>query len=378
MADSSLISPWAELVGQEPAVAILQRAVESADEFLETGAQTSMTHAWLFTGPPGSGRSNAAKAFAAALNQVNSAEHPDIHLISTDRLSIDVAEVRELIRKAALRPSLGRWQVMIIEDADRLTEKAADALLKSLEEPSERTVWLLCAPTPEDVIVTVRSRTRHVLLRTPGEEAIADLLQVRDGVDADLASFAAHVSQGHIGRARALATKPEVRERRTFILSIPVRLKSLNEALEIAAALESSAKDNAESVASELDSEELTALRSSWGVEERGRRPAGYAGQLSELEAGHKRRRTRMVRDSIDSALIELLSFYRDVLVAQMAQSVDLINSDCAADITRLAAATTPEQTLRRLQAINQCREALGANAAPLLALETLMVALIW
>lgn len=367
-----------ELVGQEPAVEVLTKAVAAANQLLAGEGGTGMTHAWLFTGPPGSGRSNAAKAFAAQLQGSPTSEHPDITVIATDRLSIDVAEVRELVRKSALRPAMGRWQIIIIEDADRLTEKAADALLKSLEEPSERTLWLLCAPTPEDVIVTVRSRTRHVLLRTPPQAAIAKLLQRRNGVDEETAIFAAQASQGHIGRAVALATKPDFRERRFNILSMPIKLRSLADALQLAGELEAAAKEHAEQVAAELDAKELTGLRESWGVEERGRRPAGFAGQLSEMETGHKRRRTRLVRDSIDGALIELLSMYRDVLTQQVAPGTQLVNSDFVNDIQRIANETTANSTLKKLTAIGECREALSANAAALLALETLMVKLIW
>src|SRR5690606_8577038 len=194
------------------------------------------------------GRSNAARAFAAALQcerqgcgecgtcrSVLAGTHPDVTLVRTEQLSLRVDEVRELVRKAAMAPVGRRWQVLVVEDADRLTEQAADALLKSLEEPADRTVWLLCAPTVEDVVPTIRSRCRLLVLRTPPAEAVAAVLRRRYDVDPELAMFAARASQGHIGRARALATQPEVRERRQRVLAIPQRLTSLTNCLAAAA-----------------------------------------------------------------------------------------------------------------------------------------------
>ena len=195
---------WAELVGQEAAVEILRRAVG--------GEPHAMSHAWLFTGPPGSGRSNAARAFAAALQCEDggcgectdcrsslTGAHPDVTLVRTEQLSIGVDEVRELVRRAAMSPTLGRWQVIVVEDADRVTERGADALLKSIEEPAPRTVWILCAPTTDDVVATIRSRCRLLTLQTPSIEAVSRLLQTRDGADPALAAYAARVAQGHVG-----------------------------------------------------------------------------------------------------------------------------------------------------------------------------------
>ena len=244
------MSVWDDLVGQEPVVETLQRAVIGAQGQLAGHPGSSMTHAWLFTGPPGSGRSNAAKAFAAALQcerggcgecrscvTARAKTHPDILVINTSGLSIGTDAAKNYVRRAALHPSLGRWQVMIVEDADRLTDQAANALLKAIEEPPPRTVWILCAPSVEDVITTIRSRARSVLLRTPPAAAIAQLLQQRDGIAEDVALPAAKAAQGHIGRARALATNEAVRERRRRILGLPMRLNDLGEALAAAAEL---------------------------------------------------------------------------------------------------------------------------------------------
>ncbi|KWX11038.1 DNA polymerase III subunit delta', partial [Carbonactinospora thermoautotrophica] len=113
----------------------------------------------LFTGPPGSGRSTAARAFAAALqcpsggcgaceacHTVLAGTHADVHLISTELLSIGVKDTRDLVRRAALSPAGNRWQIIVMEDADRLTESAGNVLLKAIEEPAPRTVWMLCSP----------------------------------------------------------------------------------------------------------------------------------------------------------------------------------------------------------------------------------------
>ena len=375
---------WDDLVGQEPVVEILQSAVASAG-----GDGRSMTHAWLFTGPPGSGRSNASRAFAAALQcelggcgechsctTARAGSHPDITLITTDGLSIGVKDIRQYVRSSALRPALGRWQILIIEDADRLTDEAANALLKAIEEPSRQTVWMLCAPAVDDVSVTIRSRARSVLLRTPSTEAITGLLVSRDGVEPELAHAVAAASQGHIGRARGLARDPSARERRRAILSIPVALRDLGDCLRAAHQVNEEATARAKDFCDPADERELDDLRSTWGVEERGRRPPGYAGALSALQKDQDRRRKRMARDSIDGVLLDLLSFCRDVLAVQCATGVDLVNADVADDITEMAQVWTPESTIHTIDAIVECREALTANAAPLLALERMMMGL--
>ena len=383
------MSVWDDLVGQEPVVETLQRAVTGAQGQLAGHPGSSMTHAWLFTGPPGSGRSNAAKAFAAALQceqggcgechscvTARAKTHPDILVINTSGLSIGTDAAKNYVRRASLHPSLGRWQVMIVEDADRLTDQAANALLKAIEEPPPRTVWILCAPSVEDVITTIRSRARSVLLRTPPAAAIAQLLQQRDGIAEDVALPAAKAAQGHIGRARALATNEAVRERRRRILSLPMRLNDLGEALAAAAELNEAAEAHMTGIAEDADAKELQDLRMGWGVEERGKRPAGYAGALSSMEKDQKRRRSRLSRDSIDSALIELLSFYRDVLLAQSAPETEPINADMAQDIADMARLGTAESTMRHIDVIVECRESMAWNAASLLALERMMIGL--
>jgi DNA polymerase-3 subunit delta' len=371
------MSVWDELVGQEPVVESLREVVADPSR---------MTHAWLFTGPPGSGRSNAARAMAAALQcetggcghcdactMSTAGTHPDITVIRTDGLSIGVDIAREYVRKAALRPALGRWQILIVEDADRLTDQAANALLKAIEEPAPKSVWMLCATAVEDVMITVRSRCRPVLMRTPPVNAIAGLLVSRDGIDEGAARAAASASQGHIGRAKVLASDERARQRRRDILDIPLRVNSLGECLAAAQQIVDEAGARASEVADSADESEVAGLKESWGVEDRGRKPAGFAGAMSALAKDQDRRRKRLARDAIDGVLIDLLAYCRDVIAAQIAPDSDLVNSDVADDIAEAAATWTPESTLRRIDAIVECREALEANAAPQLALERMM-----
>lgn len=373
-------SVWDELVGQEPVVDALREVVERP---------AAMTHAWLFTGPPGSGRSNAAKAFAAALQcpqggcgscescvMVADGTHPDVSLVRTDGLFIGVDTARDYVRRAALSPALRRWQVLIVEDADRLTDQAANALLKSIEEPAPASVWMLCATAVDDVLVTVRSRCRPVLLRTPPVNAIAGLLARRDGIDPVAARAAAAASQGHIGRAKLLASDPAARERRRAILALPLQITSLGSCLAAAQAISDEAAARSSEIADAKDQSELDNLKESWGVDApASKRPAGYAGELSSLTKDQDRRRKRLMRDAIDGVLIDLLAFCRDVAAAQLAPDAELVNADVAADVAKAAEAWTLESTLRRIDAIVACRTALESNAAPQLALEHMMTA---
>lgn len=377
---------WQQVVGQRPVIDVLRAAV--ADE-TRSG---SMTHAWLFTGPPGSGRSIAAKAFAAALQcpdqgcgecescvSARAGSHPDITVLNTQGLSIGTDTARQYVRASALHPAGGRWQVLIVEDADRLTEQAGNALLKALEEPPPRTVWMLCAPAAEDVIVTIRSRCRTVGLRTPPAADVAALLVARDDVDPTVAHQAASAAGGHIGRARALATNPDVRQGRQQVLALPSQLTHLGACLEAAATVVETAKQRSDETAEKLEAHELEELRQGWGVQDRGRRPPGYAGALSAMQKEHKRRRTRLQRDAIDHVLLDLMALWRDVLTVQLGAAdagIALVNGDVSDEIHRLARLGTAESTLATIDAIVQCRKALEANAAAQLALEQLMISM--
>lgn len=372
---------WADLIGQADAVATLKNAVD--------GGAHAMTHAWLVTGPPGSGRSNAAKAFAAALQcpeggcgQCNdcraalAGSHPEVTLVRTELLSIGVDEVRELVVKAAMAPRRGRYQVLVVEDADLITERGADALLKSIEEPGPRTVWVLCAPTADDVVMTVRSRCRQLHLRTPSEADVAALLMRREGVEPEMAAFAARAGQGHIGRARVLARDEDARRRRRDVLLLPTRLSSLGRCLTAAADLVSATSEEAAASTSELEKRELADLTAALGIGAKGSRPRSSAGAVKELEDRQKTRVKRLQRDALDRVLTELTAYYRDVLTVQTKANVGLINVEVAAEINTVAANHSAADTVRRLDAILACRVALAGNVAPLLAMESLLISL--
>jgi DNA polymerase-3 subunit delta' len=376
---------WDAVVGQPAAVQEL-RAV-AVDP-------SSMTHAWLFTGPPGSGRSVAARAFAAALQcadagcgecqacrTVLAGTHADVREVVPEGLSISVAEMRALVQLAARRPSTGRWQILLITDADRLTEGAANALLKAVEEPPDRTVFLLCAPSdhPDDVPVTIRSRCRTIALRSPSVDAIAAVLVARDGIDPATAHWAAAVAGGHVGRAAGLARSEEARRRRDQVLDIPLRLRGFADVFAAADALIKAAEGEAAALSETRDVAEREALSVAMGAGGTGRGVAaaqrGAKAAERELERRQRSRATRTQRDTLDRALVDLAGFYRDVLVAGSGSGVPLGNPDRADDVRRAAAAWSPESVLQRLEAVLACREALELNVKPRIAVEALLTA---
>ena len=373
------------LVDQGETVAILQRAVTASRD--STDESQDMTHAWLFTGPPGSGRSNAALAFAASLvcpsggcgscvdcRTALSGAHADVELIQTEGLSIKIDEIRELITRAAWTPSVATYRVVVMEDADRLTESAANALLKAIEEPSTRTIWLLCAPTITDVLPTIRSRTRNLTLRTPSAKAVSALLQ-GEGISTNLADFAAAASQGHIGRARYLARDQAARDIRNDILKLPTTIVDVASAFAAAARLVDAAKSQAESDAEAKNDAEMASFKEAWG-QQGTKVVAGGAKAMKELEKEQKSRQTRMVRDYLDRALLDIATLYRDILLTQSGGSDELINTDLAPVINQMAQATTAEKTLAKLEIIMKTRANLLLNAAPLLVIEAMMVQL--
>lgn len=393
------MSVWERLIGQPEAAQVLQAAAGAARE-LALGtppgpATAAMTSAWLLTGPPGSGRSVAATAFAAALQctepgppgcgqcagcrAVLAGSSPDVDTLRPEGLSISVRETRALVLAAALAPVLGRWRVVVVEDADRLVkggnEAAAAALLKSIEEPADRTVFLLCAPSTEDVPATIRSRCRGLALRTPSTSTIAATLR-SEGVDAVLADFAARAAQGHVGRARRLARDERARTRRAEVLRLPTRLGSVAGCVAAAADLVEAAAEEADAVAGERDSAERADLERALGIAPGARAPRGTGAALRELERTQKSRGTRASRDALDRALVDLAAWYRDVLSLQLGTGAAPVHPDSAELAGRLARASRPEQTLRRIDAVLQCRERLAANAAPQLAVEAMSLRL--
>jgi DNA polymerase-3 subunit delta' len=392
------MSVFDSLVGQPEAVATLRRAAAAAVAAPGQPGHgaAAMTHAWLFTGPPGSGRSVAARALAAALQCVDgtgcgdcpgcrttlAGTHADVQQVVPDGLSIPVSQMRELVLRAAGRPAGGRWQVLLVEDADRLTEAAGNALLKAIEEPPPRTVFLLCTPSlhPDDVSVTIRSRCRVVSLRQPPAAAVAQLLQTRDAVTADVAGWAAAAAQGHVGRARRLASDPAARERRAAVLAVPRRLTSVGACFDAASALIEAAEAEAAGSVTDRDAAERAELETALGAGGTGRGAAGAirgaAGQLKELERRQKSRATRTQRDALDRALIDLAGFYRDVLAVTFGAPVAPVHADAAEMVAAAAAKWRPESTLRRIEAILACREAIDANVKPRIAVEAMMLGL--
>lgn len=383
---------FGEVIGQDAAVAVCRAAVSAAAAG-PGGAGPAMTHAWLFTGPPGSGRSVAARAFAAALQcpaqgcgscpacrTVLAGTHADVRTIVPEGLTISVKEMRDVVRRAASKPATAPWQILLIEDADRLTEGASNALLKSIEEPAPHTVFLLCAPSthPDDVSVTIRSRCRAVALVTPPASAIAAVLIERDGVDPEMAEWAAAVCAGHVGRARALARSESSRRQRADVLAIPGAVRTLADVFAEADRLYAGAKSAATEQAERRDEVERDELKLAMGAGGTGAGAAkavrGMAGALKDLERVQKARATRTLRDVLDRALVDLSGFYRDVIVYATGASAAALNPDVVGDVHTAATRIGAEGALKRLDAILACRDALERNVKPDLALESLLL----
>ncbi|WP_278314342.1 DNA polymerase III subunit delta' [Lolliginicoccus levis] len=387
-----------KLLGQDNAIGELLAASTDARRSTRGSASpghSAMTHAWLFTGPPGSGRSIAALCLAAALQCTSPDEpgcghcaactstlegnHSDVRRIIPEGLSIATAEMRAIVRTAARRPSVGAWHIIIIEDADRLTEGAANALLKMVEEPPTHTVFMLCAPSPDphDIAVTLRSRCRLITLTTPSTTAIAEALEAREHLDPETAHWAAAISAGHIGRARRLATDEQARHRRATVLAMPPTLDRPAAAINAADTLLATATEDAKTLTTEIDARETEELRTALGAGGTGKGAAGAlrgsAGVLKELERKQKSRATRAIRDALDRALIDLAGYYRDALLASIGTTIGPIHPDKSEDIAQLARTTRPETLLHCIDAILHCRDTLATNTKPELAITAML-----
>lgn len=382
------------LIGQEAAVAVLREAAGSARATTAAGdgdAARAMSHAWLITGPPGSGRSVAATAFAAALQctgePVGCGQCPgcrttlaktnaDVVFVATETSIITVDTARSLVQQAQSSPSQGKWRVFVVEDADRLGESGANALLKAIEEPPAHTVWLLCAPSPEDMIATIRSRCRHLGLRIPRAGAVADLLVDEGVADPETALEAARAAQSHIGLARALARDPQMRQRRREIITAPARVRSVGEAVIAAGRLLETARAQADAQVGERNAREKSELLRQLGMDEGERATKQSRALLRQLEEDQKRRAKRALTDALDRALVDLLAIYRDVLMVQLDSGQELINTDLSDLVHGIAADSSPAQTMARIDHIEQARRRLIANGNVLLVLEAMVVSL--
>jgi len=380
---------WDELTGQSEAIEVFRAA--AADSTLADSpiAQSAMTHSWLITGPPGSGRSNLAYAFAAALlsdgtpegdeatrRQVAARTHPDLGVLSTEGVIIKIDEVKKIVASSQFSPSVSRYRVMIIEDADRMVERTSNVLLKALEEPPPRTVWILCAPSEADLLPTIRSRVRTVRLRVPDVAAVADLISRRDNVSLDIATRAAREAQSHIGMAHRLATNEEARRRREQTLETALGIRSVSDAVIAAGTLLAVAGDDAKAITEERDAEERESALRSLGIEPGGTIPPALRAQLRTLEEDQKRRATRSLRDGIDRIMVDLLSLYRDILLLQLGAPSEPINLAILPKLVAVSERTTPSATLATMDAIATARKRIEGNVAPALALEAMLISI--
>lgn len=387
---------WSEIVGQPAAVEALSRAA---------GPDGGPAHAWLITGPPGSGRSNLAYRFAAALiareesdrervfAQVRGRTHPDFAALTTQAAVIRIDSAREIVTTAHYAPSEGRYRVIVIEDADRMTEHTSNVLLKAIEEPPERTIWVLCAPSEADLLPTIRSRTRSVRLVTPSVADVTRLLIERDGVEPALAERAARLAQSHIGMARRLASDPESMSRRERSITGALTAHTLGDAMAVAASLVTIAQADADALTEQLDASEREDAMRNLGIAPGAAIPPKLRSQMKALEEDQERRRKRSLRDGIDRILTDLLSLYRDVLLSTLGavgESSDggddagsaaglpqLVNAESAAAIRDLAERWSPEQALAVVSATEEARERLSRAITPGLVLEALFARIV-
>ncbi len=371
------MSLWDELVGQEAAIGAVRHAAQPGS--------ASMTHAWMIVGPAGSGRSTLALAFAAtlvsqddddqALALVSAGTHPDVSVISTDRVTISIDEVRELVTQSYYAPSRSRWRVIVMEDADRMTERTSNVLLKALEEPPPQTVWILCAPSTQDVLPTIQSRVRTITLRTPSAEQVAELIHRREGVSHERALEAAREAQCHIGMATRLATDDDARSRRDHTVQAVLQLRSVSQAVTQAGALIAVANEDQKALLEKLDEQEREETLRSLGIQPGGSVPAAVRSSVKALEENQKRRATRSLRDGVDRICTDITSVLRDVLMIQLGAGGDLVNERFRAQLEQRASDTTAAHSLAAIDEVQVARDRIASNTPPQLALEAMLIA---
>ena len=382
---------WSNLIGHDDVLPQLIRAARAAGGTLDEPSIAAMTHAWLFTGPPGSGRSVAALALAGALECVDAGcgtcsscalaaagNHPDIEHVVPTAVMYRAEEVRALAARAAMLPMLGSWRVIVVEDADRLNDSSANALLKAIEEPAARTVWMLCAPSAADVLPTIASRCRLVHMGTPPIDVVAGELVRRYAVDEAMALWAARAAQGHVGRADALVRDEHTRSRRASVMAIPSRLTDLVSCYQAATSVVTTAQADADAVTTELDEREEQAVLEAYGDGATGKGLSAASvrarSELTRLKKQQESRARRVLRDEYDRVLLDLLGFYRDMWMVQSGVSTSLINTDMTGAVTTLAGRSRAEDSVAKMDAITHAQSMLRANAAPLLVFESLFV----
>lgn len=367
---------WDDLVGHDSVIAQMRAVAAHPD---------TVAQSWLITGPAGSGRSLVARAFAADLlgaggdadavdRQVRGLTHPDLTVLATDRVLIPIDEVRDLVETSYRSPVASPWRIIIIEDADRMAERTSNVLLKALEEPAERTIWILCAPSEADVIPTIRSRVHGVRLGVPPVADIAAMLVARDGVDPVIAEQSARHAQSHIGMARRLATSADARERRHRSLSLVLDITAVSAAVMAANEIVQLATEDARAYTEVRDETERAEFLHSLGLAPGEAVPLGLRPQLKALEENQKRRATRSLRDGVDRVLTDLESLYRDILVVALGGEVPLTNPEFSDGISAWLERHSAEHALHVLDSITVARSRIDRNVTPLLSLEALFV----
>ena len=382
------MSVWDSLVGQKPVIDMLSRIAQ--------GDPSQITQSWLICGPPGSGRSNMARAFAAALEspdhgmndeptrvtqQVLAGTHPDVTVLATNKVTIGIDQVREIITASEQMPATAPWRIIIIEDVDRMLERTTNVLLKEIEEPAEHCIWLLCAPSAQDVLPTIRSRTRIVNLAVPSTQAVAGFLTSTTNVEPKVAQRAARLAEGHIGIAKLYATDEQVMTDRDELVVGVLNLARASDAVLLAGSLIDNAKAQAEADASRITAGQEAEFRRINGLAPNDRIPPKLRGAFNQIAKKDdvKRLVTRRTRDVLDRALNSIASIYRDVAVLQnnAEDSVGLINLENRSSITELSVRLNRAGAVTRLDEVAHARKRLAGNGNPLLVFESLFCALI-